>query len=122
MEVCRQVSVPSCECNMPGPASSPLQCPGPSPLLSSARARLLSSPVWKNEKYEKETFVSHCGALTVCSKEGTECGLELETKVKRRFAKVCIVSYSYPSLMIIASASQFHVYLPWGQHLFSIVS
>ena len=45
---------------------------------------------------------------------------ELETK--RRFAKVSIVSYSRPSLMIIASASQFHVYLPWGKHPFSIVS
>ena len=39
--------------------------------------------------------------------------LELETKVIRRFAKVSIVSYSRPSLMIIASASQFHVYLLW---------
>ena len=25
-------------------------------------------------------------------------------------------------LIIFASASQFHIYLPWGQHLFSIVS
>ena len=48
--------------------------------------------------------------------------LELEMKAIRRFAKVSIVSYSFPSLMTIASASQFHVYLPWGQHLFSIVS
>ena len=48
--------------------------------------------------------------------------LELETKVVRRFAKVSIVSYSRPSLMIIALASQFHVYLLWGQCLFSIVS
>ena len=40
----------------------------------------------------------------------------------RSFAKVSIVSYSRPSLMIIASASQFHVYLPWGQRPFSIVS
>ena len=48
--------------------------------------------------------------------------LELETKVKRRFAKVSIVSYSRPSLMIIAPASQFHVYLPWGQRPFSIMS
>ena len=48
-------------------------------------------------------------------------GLELETKAIRRFAKVSIVSNS-PSLMIIALAFQFHVYLPWGQSLFSIVS
>ena len=48
--------------------------------------------------------------------------LELESKVKRRFAKVSIVSYSRLFLMIIASASQFHVYLPWGQHPFSKVS
>ena len=41
---------------------------------------------------------------------------------KVRFAKVIILSYSRPSFMIIASASQFHVYLPWGQCLFSIVS
>ena len=34
--------------------------------------------------------------------------LELETKAIRRFAKVSTVSYSRPSLMIIASASQFH--------------
>ena len=37
--------------------------------------------------------------------------VELETKAIRRFAKVSIVSYSRPSLMIIASASQFYVYL-----------
>ena len=48
--------------------------------------------------------------------------LELEMKAIRRFAKVSIVSYSRPSLIIIASATQFHVYLPWGQRLFSIVS
>ena len=42
--------------------------------------------------------------------------LELATKVKRRFAKVSIVFYSRPSLMIIASASQFHIYLPWDKH------
>ena len=35
---------------------------------------------------------------------------------------VSIVSYGRPSLMIIASATQFHVYLPWGQRPFSIVS
>ena len=48
--------------------------------------------------------------------------VELETKVKQRFAKVSIVSYSRTSLMIIASAYQFRIYLPWGQHLFNIVS
>ena len=48
--------------------------------------------------------------------------LELETKVKQRFRKVSIVSYSRPSLMIIASASQFHFYLQWGERPFSIVS
>ena len=35
---------------------------------------------------------------------------------------VCIVSYSRPSLMLIVSETQFHVYLPWGQRPFSIVS
>ena len=39
--------------------------------------------------------------------------LELETNAIRRFGLVSIVSYSRPSLMIIASASQFHVYLQW---------
>ena len=48
--------------------------------------------------------------------------VELETQAVRRFAKVSIVSYSRPSLMIIALASQFHVYLSYGQCLFSIVS
>ena len=48
--------------------------------------------------------------------------LELETKVKRRFAKVNIVSYSRLFLMIIASAPQFQVYLLWSQRPFSIVS
>ena len=41
----------------------------------------------------------------------SECWLELETKVKQRFAKVSIVSYSRLALMIIASASKFHIYL-----------
>ena len=35
---------------------------------------------------------------------------------------VSIVSYSRPSLMIIASWTQFHVERPWGQRPFSIVS
>ena len=35
---------------------------------------------------------------------------------------VSIVSYSHPSLMIIALWTQFHVYLPWGKCPFSIVS
>ena len=37
--------------------------------------------------------------------------LELGTKAIRRFAKFSIVSYSRPSLMIIASAFQVHIYL-----------
>ena len=48
--------------------------------------------------------------------------LELETKVKRMLAKISIVSLSRPSLMKIPSASQFHIYLPWGLCAFSIVS
>ena len=52
--------------------------------------------------------------------KGTLGRVELETKVKQRFTKVSILSHS-PSLMIIASASQFHVYLPWGPCPFSIV-
>ena len=35
---------------------------------------------------------------------------------------VSIVSYSLPSLMIIASQTQFHVERLWGQRPFSIVS
>ena len=35
---------------------------------------------------------------------------------------VSIVSYSRQSLMTFGSATRFHVYLPWGQQLFSIVS
>ena len=35
---------------------------------------------------------------------------------------VSIVSYSRPSLMIIVSRTQFHVYLPWGQCLFSVLN
>ena len=55
--------------------------------------------------------------------EGKEiCEVDLETEVKRRFAKVSIVSYSHPSLMIIAPWTQFHVERPWGQRPFSIVS
>ena len=33
-----------------------------------------------------------------------------------------IVSYSRPSLLIIVSASQIHVYLPLGQRLISLIS
>ena len=54
--------------------------------------------------------------------EVSSWSVELETKAIRRFPKVSIVCYSRPSLMIIASRSQFHVYLPWGQRPFSIVS
>ena len=54
--------------------------------------------------------------------EEEDTPVELEKKAIRRFAKVSIVSHSCPSLMMIASASHFHVYLPWGQCPFSIVS
>ena len=54
--------------------------------------------------------------------EAAGCWLELETKAVRRFVKVSIVSYSRPSLMIIASRTQFHVERPWGQRPLSIVS
>ena len=43
-------------------------------------------------------------------------------KSKRTGGLVSIVSYSRPSLMIIASRTQFHIERPWGQRLFSIVS
>ena len=43
-------------------------------------------------------------------------------KVHEDFGLVSIVSYSCPSLMIIASGTQFHIYLLWGQRPFSIVS
>ena len=45
--------------------------------------------------------------------------LELETKVKQRFAKisitelVSIMSYRRPSLIKIGSVSQFHIYSMW---------
>ena len=56
--------------------------------------------------------------------------LELETKVKRRFAKIVQSrrrpllgpSPSWKRLMIIALASQFHIYLLWGQCPFSMHS
>ena len=35
---------------------------------------------------------------------------DVSTRAWNKFAKVSIVSYSRPSLMIIASASQFHIY------------
>ena len=35
---------------------------------------------------------------------------------------VSIVSYSRPSLMIIALRTEFHIERPWGQRPFSIVS
>ena len=50
---------------------------------------------------------------------------EIGSQMQRSLGKgglLSIVSYSCPSLMIIAPGTQFHVYLPWGQHLFSIVS
>ena len=60
--------------------------------------------------------------MTLDIRFAVHCPVELETKAIRRFAKVSRVSYSCPSLMIIASASQFHIYLPWSQRLLSIVS
>ena len=45
----------------------------------------------------------------------------LVSKSKGTGGLVSIVSYSRPSLMIIASRTQFHIERPWGQRLFSIV-
>ena len=67
-------------------------------------------------------FMCYHLLATAPSCSSTQYNLELETKAIRRFAKVSIVSYSRPSLMMIELASQFHVYLPWGQPPFSIVS
>ena len=50
-----------------------------------------------------------------------EIGSETQ-KSKGTGGLVSIVSYSRPSLMIIASRIQFHVERPWGQRPFSIVS
>ena len=52
------------------------------------------------------------GDYFLASVRSAFCAVELETKAIRKFAKISIVSYSRPSLMIIASASQFHVCLP----------
>ena len=46
----------------------------------------------------------------------------LTQKSLRTGRLVSIVSYSRPSLMIIALQTQFHIYIPWGQHPLSIVS
>ena len=52
-----------------------------------------------------------------------QSAVELQTKVKRRFAKVSLVSYSRPSLMIVGVGVPIsHLYLTWGQRPFSIVS
>ena len=59
-----------------------------------------------------------CFTLFHCSPPTPQ--LEIETMVKRRFAKVSIVSYSRPSPMIIVSASQFHIYIPWSQRPFRL--
>ena len=45
----------------------------------------------------------------------------LTQKSKGTGGLVSIVSYSRPSLMIIASRTQFHVERPWGQRPISIV-
>ena len=62
------------------------------------------------------------GCLVISSAALNTLYFELETNAIRRFGLVSIVSYSRSSLMIIASAPQFHVYLLWGQRPFSIVS
>ena len=67
-----------------------------------------------------QTF-NHCSSSRHGA-AGATLALELETEDKRRFAKFSIVSYSRLSLMIIALASQFYIYLPWSQCLFSIVN
>ena len=79
----------------------------------AAAGRVAAPPAQQGRGLQSE--VGSCFSIPAYS-------LELETKAIRRFAKVSIVSYSRPSLMIIASATQFHVHLPWGQRPFSIVS
>ena len=46
--------------------------------------------------------------------------IELETNAIRRFGLVSIVSFRRPSLMIIPSASQFHVYTYHGVNVWSV--
>ena len=87
-------------------------------LLLTFAARLVHLLLW--HPWPAECSVAACICPVWVS--GPGCRLELETKAIRRFAKVSIVSYSRRSLTIIASASQFHVYLPWGQCPFRIVS
>ena len=96
---------------MPGTADtmSPSWRPSDSPRCAWWRLGCRAGRVWP-----------HGDASSLGSVANSE--LELEIKAIRRFARVSIVSYSRLSLMIIVSASQFHIYLPWGQCPFSIVS
>ena len=50
---------------------------------------------------------------------GSTTGCTITEKAPTRTS---LVSYSRPSLVIIASRTQFHVERPWGQRPFSIVS
>ena len=69
--------------------------------------------IWLQKKEGEPLALSYklnVGILNVlwsvtCGRWGIYYLLELETKVKPRFTKVCIVSYSRPSLTIIVSAS-----------------
>ena len=49
----------------------------------------------------------------------TPRSLNVKLGPRHKSHKVIIVSYSHPSLMIIASRTQFHVERPWGQRIVS---
>ena len=75
--------------------------------------RLLSNELTTQWSSDQSVRPSHQPPTTRAWKEGYP-------KVRDDFELVSIVSYSRPSLTIIASASQFHVYLPWGQCLWCL--
>ena len=102
--------MPALFSSSPSPAQSTLKIllltpPAPPPALSLVCRALLTSAGAGPPDPPTSLFSSH----STLSGEGYL--VELETKAIRRFGKVSIVSYSRPSLMIIASESQFHIYV-----------
>ena len=83
------------------------------------KAPTMASFSWLTSAFTFKTLLKHYSKRALI--HAMVSRHEIGTKIIRD-GLVSIVSYSCPSLMIITSGAQFHIYLPWDQRLFSIVS
>ena len=106
-----------CCCSQPWSRSPSRRC-----CRCRARRRLtLISSAWKSS-IRRFVITEKAPTRAFSWLKAATTAFTFKTLLRHYAKRFSLVSYSRPSLMIIASRTQFHVERPWGQRPFSIVS